>query len=221
MDIIDALNSRFTVRAFKPDPIDRGTLEKLIEAALRAPSWANTQPWEVYVAGGEALDRLRAGYIDNLAKHVERNPDLPIPKKWPDALMRRMETLKSERKAALERACPDKAGLRDLMEVNYHFFDAPVVAYICMDRTLAPWSVFDLGLFSQSLMLAACQFGLSSAVAVTLAAHPDLIRKELGIPDGLMVVIGIALGYEDTGSPQNKFRSSRRPVREVVTFKGV
>ena len=72
MDIIDALYSRFSVRAFKPDPIDRGTLEKLIEAALRAPSWANTQPWEVYVAGGEALDRLRAGYIDNLAKHVER-----------------------------------------------------------------------------------------------------------------------------------------------------
>ena len=36
MDIIDALNSRFTARAFKPDPVDRNTLENVIEAALRA-----------------------------------------------------------------------------------------------------------------------------------------------------------------------------------------
>lgn len=50
MDIIDALNTRFTVRAFKPASIDRNTLEKVIEAALRAPSWGNTQPWEIYVA---------------------------------------------------------------------------------------------------------------------------------------------------------------------------
>ena len=105
--------------------------------------------------------------------------------------------------------------------MNYHFFHAPVVAYICMDKTLTPWSIYDLGLFSQSLMLAARHFGLDSAPAVTLVAHPDLIRKELKIPDDLPIIIGIALGYADAEHPQNKYRTPRRPVPEAVTFKGI
>jgi hypothetical protein len=44
--------------------------------------------------------------------------------------------------------------------------------------------------------------------------------KELDIPDELMVVIGIAIGYEDVENPQNKFRTTRRSVQEAVTFKG-
>ena len=221
MDIIDALNTRFTVRAFKPDPIDRNTLEKVMEAALRAPSWANSQPWEIYVAGGEVLNRLREAYVENLKNCVARNPDLTAPKQWPPKLLNRMETLRSERMATLERVCLDKSVLKDLSEMNYHFFHASVVAYICMDRTLTPWSIFDLGLFSQSLMLAARHFGLDSAPAVTLAAHPDLIRRELKIPDDLLIIIGIALGYADAEHPQNKYRTSRRSVQEAVTFKGI
>ena len=221
MDVIDALNARFTVRAFKPDPIDRQTLEKIMEAALKSPSWANTQPWEVYVAGGEVLNRLREAYVANLKNCVARNPDLAVPKEWPPACRKRMECLRSERTATLERVCLDKSELKDLAEMNYHFFHAPVVAYICMDKTLTPWSIYDLGLFSQSLMLAARHFGLDSAVAVTLAAHPDLIRKELKIPDGLSIIIGIALGYADAGHSQNQYRTTRRSVQEAVTFKGI
>jgi len=56
---------------------------------------------------------------------------------------------------------------------------------------------------------------------VTLAAHPDLIRKELKIPDDLSIIIGIALGYADAGHLQNKFRTPRRAVKEAVTFKGI
>jgi nitroreductase len=221
MDVIDALNSRFTVRAFKPDPIDRGTLEKIMEAALRSPSWANTQPWEIYLAGGEVLNRLRAAYLTNLENCVARNPDLTAPKQWPAALQKRMENLRSERMATLELVCPDKSELKDLSAMNYHFFYAPVVAYICMDKTLTPWSVFDLGLFSQSLMLAARHFGVDSAPAVTLVAHPDLIRKELKIPDELSIIIGIALGLADVEHPQNRYRTTRRFVQEAVTFKGI
>jgi nitroreductase len=221
MDVLQALNSRYTVRAFKPDPIDRTTLEQVMEAALKSPSWANTQPWEIYVAGGEVLDRLREAYLANLKDCVARTPDLPAPKEWPQALKKRMEALRLERVATLERVCLDKSKLKDLSEMNYHFFHAPVVAYICMDKTLTPWSIYDLGLFSQSLMLAARHYGLDSAPAVTLAAHPDLIRKELNIPDGLSIIIGIALGYADAGHPQNQYRTARRTVQEAITFKGM
>ena len=220
MNVSDALAIRSTVRAFRPDPVSRDLLTKVLTPAIRTPSWANTQPWEIFVAAGEPLERLRTGYLGNLRNCVPRNPDIAMPKEWPDACRNRMETLKAERTAALEQACKDPASLPDLLQMNYRLFNAPVVAYLCMDRCLTPWSLFDLGAMSQSIMLSAQEQGLGSAVAVTLAAHPDLIRRELGIPDDLAIVIGIALGHSDPDSPQNRFRSARRSVEEVVRWIG-
>jgi nitroreductase len=220
MTVLEALNARYTVRAFRPDPVGRDTLEKILEAALRAPSWANTQPWEIYVAGGKVLERLRRSYQEHLMNCAPRNPDLSMPQQWPPGLQRRMETLRVERMTVLERECTDPAELQEMLRFNYRFFKAPVVVYLCMDRTLTPWSVFDLGLLAQSIMLAAQHFGVGSASAVTLAAHPDLIRAELQIPDDLSIIIGIALGYADDGHPQNRYRSARRALQEAVTFRG-
>ncbi len=225
MNVAEALKSRRTIRAFQTARLDRDLLEKVLEPALHAPSWANTQPWEIFVAAGEPLERLRKGYAEKLKNCAPRNPDIAIPKQWPDACRTRMETLKAERTELLEQACKaggaaEGASLPDLQQLNYKFFNAPLVIYLCMDRCLTPWSLFDLGAVSQSIMLAAEEQGIGSAVAVTLAAHPDLIRKELGIPESLSVVIGIALGHPDPDSPQNKFRSTRRKLADVVRFIG-
>jgi nitroreductase len=220
MNVTEALKNRRTIRAFKPDRVDRDLLVRVLEPTLYAPSWANTQPWELFVAAGEPLERLRKAYGENLRNCVPRNPDIAMPGAWPDACRTRMEALKAERTEALEQACGPGERISDLMQMNYKLFGAPVVVYLCMDRCLAPWSLFDLGAMSQSIMLSAEEQGIGSAVAVTLAAHPDIIRRELGIPDDLAVVIGIALGHPDPGSPQNKFRSSRRPLADVIRFSG-
>ncbi len=221
MEVVDALKKRYTVRAFKPDALDRNTIEKILDAALRAPSWANTQPWEIFIAGGEVLNRLREAYLANLRNCVPRQLDVPAPKQWPPALQKRMETLRAERVTTAERVCLDKTMLKDLAEMNYHFFYAPVVAYLCMDRSLTPWSMFDLGILAQSIMLSAQHYGVDSATAVTLAAHPDIIRRELKIPGELSIVIGIALGHADHEHPQNQYRSQRRSVRDAATFRGI
>jgi len=220
MRVLDALHSRFTVRSFKRDPVSRETLRKILEAALHAPSWANTQPWELYIAGGEALNRLRKAYLENLQNCVPRSPDLTAPREWPPELQRRMEAVKAERIAAVEKTCLDTSTLVDVARINYRFFDAPVVVYLCMDRRLTPWSIFDLGLLAQSIMLAAQDFNVDSAPAVTLVAHPDLVRAELQIPDELLIIIGVALGYADLKHPLNSFRSSRRPIDDAVKFRG-
>jgi len=221
MTVIDALNARATVRAFTSDPVGENTLRKIFEAALRAPSWANTQPWEIHVAAGEALERLRTAYGDHLKNCAPRNPDMPVPKQWPVAHQKRMEHLRGERLAVLQRECKDPAAIEEMAALNYRFFNAPVVVYICMDRTLTSWSVFDLGLFAQSLMLAAQEYGVDSAPAVTLAAHPGLIRAELKIPDDQVIVIGIALGYKDAEHPQNTYRSPRRTFEDAVRIRGL
>jgi nitroreductase len=103
----------------------------------------------------------------------------------------------------------------------FQFFGAPMVIYLCLDRMLTAWSIFDMGLLAQSIMLAAQHYGVDSTVAAQLVSYPDLIRAELGIPDHLLILIGIALGYRDQQHPLNQYRSSRRPLQEVVRLKGL
>jgi len=219
MNVTDALKSRYSCRAFKSDPVRKETLLKIMEAALHAPSWANTQPWEIFVASGPAIERLRKAYLANLQNEVPRHPDIPVPEKWPEALQHRIETLGMQRLKQLNIEREDKAARQRLTANNYNLFNAPAVVFLCMDRKLTPWSMFDLGSLSQSIMLAAEEHGLGSIVAVMLAAYPDIIRKELDVPDNLSIVIGIALGYCDRQDPMNQFRSERRPVDAAVTFK--
>jgi nitroreductase len=221
LSVQNALNKRRTTRAFKPDPIDRGRIMKVLEPALAAPSWANTQPWEIFVAAGEPLERIREGYGSMLRNCAPRNPDIAMPKEWPDACRIRMEELKAGRTEVITQACRPGEEQPDLMQMNYKLFGAPVVVYLCMDRCLTPWSLFDLGAVSQSIMLSAEEQGIGSAVAITLAAHPEILRRELHIPDDLSIVIGIALGLPDPDSPQNRFKSTRRRPEEVVRFAGV
>jgi nitroreductase len=221
MDVIEALNSRHSVRAFQPDAPDRDVLVEIFTAAGRAPSWANTQPWEVFVAAGSIVEEIRQTYATNFKNSVPRNPELAIPRDWPDALEQRMAVLRDERIKSLGGETDNEAVRKVFFELNVRLFKAPVIAYICMDRTLTPWSIYDLGLFSQSLMLAAQGHGVASIPAFNLVAYPSVLRDILEIPHELTILMGIALGYEDSGDPNNQYRSPRRTVEDFVRFKGI
>ena len=59
MDVYEAVDSRRAVRAFRPDPVPRPVLERVLQAATRAPSSGNLQPWRVFVTAGEPLAELK------------------------------------------------------------------------------------------------------------------------------------------------------------------
>ena len=60
MDCSQTIRARRSIRKFKPDmPVPREAIEKMLEAAMMAPSACNTRPWEFFVAEGEAKERLR------------------------------------------------------------------------------------------------------------------------------------------------------------------
>lgn len=220
MNIIDALNARFTCRAFKPDPIPKETMLKIMEAAGRAPSWGNTQPWEIYVAAGDILEGIRAGFLSNMANQVPPATDLPMPQEWPDSLKERYNALGKARYNMLSKEIARDKLLPIIQEVNYRFFNAPAVVYLCMDRSLTPYSMFDLGAISQSIMLAAQEFGIDSAPAVMLVIYPDIIRAALAIPETKALVLGLALGYADRDSIHNQYRSERQPMDEMLKLYG-
>ena len=58
MDAIDAIQRRTSVRRFRPDPVPRDTIARLLDAAVRAPNHKLTEPWRFAVLTGAARDRL-------------------------------------------------------------------------------------------------------------------------------------------------------------------
>jgi len=54
MDVSAAILKRTSIRRFKPDPVEKAKLEKILEAGRRAPSWGNTQPWRFIVIQDKA-----------------------------------------------------------------------------------------------------------------------------------------------------------------------
>src|SRR3954465_16092350 len=53
-----ALLSRRSLRAFRPDPVPREAVERVLALASRAPSGTNVQPWKVHALAGGARERL-------------------------------------------------------------------------------------------------------------------------------------------------------------------
>jgi len=49
MDLMEAIKGRRSIRKYKPDPVSEEMLQKIMEAVRWAPSWANTQCWEIIV----------------------------------------------------------------------------------------------------------------------------------------------------------------------------
>ena len=76
------------------------------------------------------------------------------------------------------------------------------------------WSVYDLGAFSMSLMLAACEKDIDSIPAYELIKYPEVLRENLPIPDE-DIIAGIALGYA-SDAKVNEFRSSRMDAEDIL-----
>ena len=213
MNVTEALYARHSARAFLSTPVEQEKLQAILEAAARTPSWANSQPWEIFVAVGDTLERIRSAYKDKYAEKATPAPETARPPQWSESAKRRQQEIRPD----MVRDCGDAAG--EFGALNQAMFNAPAVAYICMDKVLSEWSLYDIGAYSQSLMLAAVEQGLGAIQAITLMLFPDVLRAELKIPDDLKLTIGIALGYVDKGHGINNYVSARDPISQTVHFR--
>ena len=64
-DVIEAIEQRRSVRSFNGDPVSEATVGRLVEAALRAPSAGNLQPWQLMIVYGEETRRSLASACRN------------------------------------------------------------------------------------------------------------------------------------------------------------
>jgi nitroreductase len=49
MNVIEAMHSRRSIRSYTPQPVDRATIEEIVDCARLAPTAMNDQPWEFVV----------------------------------------------------------------------------------------------------------------------------------------------------------------------------
>ena len=76
MDVEEAIRGRRTHKVYEREPVDRATVEELLELARWAPNHHLTEPWRFRVIGPETFDRLVAAGAPNEASKLGRAPTL-------------------------------------------------------------------------------------------------------------------------------------------------
>jgi nitroreductase len=227
MDIVEAINQRKSVRAFKSDPVPRETLREIMELALRAPSWGNTQPWEFAVVTGKKLEEIRQAFVEKAAGAAQDNPDIPRPREFPQPYDTRYRAVGRKVLELKGISREDKEKRRLWILQGLGLFEAPCAIYIYIDRSfyqqgdgLNIWPVFDCGLVAENIMLMATRYGLGTIAQIQAVVYPNVLRRVLGIPDSKVIVLGISVGYPNWDDPVNQFRSEREPLENVSTWYG-
>jgi nitroreductase len=175
-DLMNVIKERRSIRKYQERDVPEELLNQVLESIRWAPSWANTQCWEIVVVKDQAgKERLQETL-------VQGNPA----------------------KKAMGQA--------------------PVVLAICGKREssgyykgqvttkFGDWFMFDLGIATQTLCLAAHDLGLGTVITGLL--DHDKACEVLGVPEGYEVVSLIPLGYpaKDASAPK------RREVSEFTHY---
>lgn len=219
----EAILSRRSLRAFRPDPVPREMVERLLALAGRAPSGTNIQPWKVYVVAGEARDRLTAAMHAEVLQHGEEGWTREFdyyPSKWRDPYLARRRKLGWDLYGLLGIGKGERDKTRLQHARNYLFFDAPVGLVFTLERDLPVGAWLDTGMFLQSLMLAARGFGLDTCPQAAIASAHTVLRRELQIPQQEIVVCGMSLGYARADAIENTLVTEREPVTRFARFYG-
>lgn len=216
MEFNDVINNRKSIRSFDPHKtVSDELIKKIITSAQRTPSWTNSQPWRVYVATGETLASIKADHLERTQNKVKGNSDLAVIHRadWGQTMAENSRVWNAEISDYL-----GEAGLAAFSDLQMHLFNAPAVIYLTVERKVSPWMIYDMGAFSQSILLAAANEQVDTIPAYETAKYPDAIRKIVGIPDNEVIIGGIAMGYRSDGMI-NQFHAKRSALDHFLTIK--
>jgi nitroreductase len=217
-----AITSRRSIRAFLPTPIPEATVREILDVASRAPSGTNTQPWKVHVLTGDARRRLSdaitAAYDDpaERAQHAEEYDY--YPREWVSPYIDRRRKVGWDLYGLLGIAKTDKERMHAQHRRNYEFFGAPVGLMFTIDRVMRQGSWLDMGMFLQSVMVAARAHGLDTCPQAAFTPFHRLIGEAIAIPDDQQLVCGMSLGVRDPDAIENTLITEREPVGSFTRF---
>jgi len=216
MDVQEALRTTGSVREFRPEPVARDVIWRVLDTARFSPSGGNVQGWQVVVVEDpEKRRRLRDMYLLGWYEYLALTAAGLRP--WSPLADRTAEA--AARPAADEHRRAAAAGAGGFAE---HLDTAPVLlalfvdlgALAAVDRDLERYtfaggaSVYP---FAWSVLLAARDEGLGGVITTMCIHEEDGVKALLGAPDASALAAVIALGY-----PVRRPRSLTR--NDVGTF---
>jgi nitroreductase len=227
MDVVQAIKERKSIRAFKQDQVPLDLLKDILEQAMRAPSWANTQPWEFAVVTGEKLKAIQDAFVERgVAAMQNSQSEVARPYDFPEPYMSRIKKMQArEMRGRTTEMKPEDMEAR--MLVNFRNYGATTCIYLLIgknylqqEKGINVWGMYDSGSIVQNIMLLAVNYGLGTVAQAMSVVYPDIIHKELGIPQDKLIALGIAIGYPDWDNEINKDFRDREPLDSVVKFYG-
>ncbi len=193
----EAMHTQRAIRRFTDDPVTDEVIQRILEAAVRAPSGRNSQPWRFIVIRDAATKRKIGEYYRRACAQAGIGQE-PIP-----GLSRKVN--------------------ESVAHLALHMGDAPVLILACYEylnedavgssTLLTGSSIYPA---VQNLLLAARALGLGTALTTVHSMFEAEIKALLTIPPNVQTAALIPLGYP---SLEERFGGSRRrPVAEVTYF---
>jgi nitroreductase len=168
-------SARHAVREFRPDPVPREVLERIVLAAASAPSSENEQPWRFYLTSNETRQRLGT-VVGQSTSYLAEYLDVLSPE-------------------AYDRAVSWFTSLGD----------APVLVAIATPDSTDDFKLVNrllsVGAALENLLLAATEEGLGACPFTFSFWVKDQVAEVLGVPDGESVVCIVALGWPTDAAP--------------------
>jgi nitroreductase len=225
MEISEAIRTRRSIRAYKPEPVPRQILEEIINTSQWAGSFINMQPWELAVLGGEVMKEWKRRLVAAFEANTPAEREYPVGKMpFPEPYARRAEAF---------RATIDNTmfppGAENLEEKQHAYTisgiqvrDAPNAIVILTEKSFLelPLHLMAIGIIAQNICLAALSHGLGTCFMGRPVEMPGLLRELLDIHPSKAVMCVIAMGYPDLAAPINNLVRQRAPATEWVHWYG-
>lgn len=186
MDVMQAISDRRSIRKFEDRPVGRDLIEAVLDAAIKAPSGKNAQPWRFIVLQGSQKNRL----VDIMEKRVAAVKQSGFP------------TGSAEGSARIMRQAP-------VLVLVFNPYWTPDEVTDRMSRAMDLVAVQSIGAAIQNMMLAATAAGLGSLWICDVLFAEQEIAEFVGLKGGL--VAAVSLGYP-AESPAPRPRKPRDEV---------
>ena len=211
----EIMKQRHSIRHFLSMPIPKETLKKILEISLLTPSWGNSQPLTLYVVSGNTLENIKKEWITKNKEGIKGKSDIEAGHRtnFSERCQKCMNEVMNLIGEVLN--YPDA---KSLWDANTILFDAPNFVYITIPKKWTLYNFLDSGAIEMTVMAADKEYEIDSVSTYQAIKYPNILRKNMKIPDDEDIVIGIALGYKDYENNLNKIHAKKLTFDETCHF---
>ncbi len=191
-ELIEKMTTRHAIRRFQKKQVEEDVLQQILTAGLYAPSAGNNQYSRIVVCQDSEINE-KLGRISRYMMFKDKDP-----------------------KSVSHSVSADQPSIMDDFTIMNGFYDAPTVLTIFTRSS--QYSHDDAAMIGENILLAAhflglgaCYIGRTGEVFAT--EYGQQLRKEWGVPEDMVAVCNILIGYIDGPIPSSKPRKEGRIIR--------